>query len=63
MDNLRIVVSCGPERYEFLLTQELVQDLKGVMGLDLYDGLMEVILNEVEEMIKKIVVDKKATIM
>lgn len=63
MDNLRIVVSCGAERYEFLLTQELVQDLKGVMGLDLYDGLMEVILNEVEEMIKKIVVDKKATIM
>lgn len=48
MDNLRIVVSCGPERYEFLLTQELVQDLKGVMGLDLYDGLMEVILNEVD---------------
>jgi hypothetical protein len=57
MSELRIVVSCGDKRIETIYTDELVNDLKAIMGLDLYEELMNMILHDVKKSVMKVTVD------
>jgi hypothetical protein len=63
MSELRIVVSCGNTQIVTTYTKEMVQDLKGIMGLDLYEELMNIILSEVKTSVMKVTVDNPDSII
>jgi hypothetical protein len=63
MADLIITVQCGEKKIDLRFTGELIQDLKGVMGLDLHKELMNIILTEVDLAVKQALTDNKDSLL